>query len=72
MAHWVQELGEGHTEPGKPENPENPGNPGKGGAELMLPDGGELPAGGQRHIQGSPSREDDLCARLYDGAWKAP
>ena len=21
---------------------------------------------------GSPSREDDLCARLYDGAWKAP
>lgn len=69
MAHWVQELGEGSdTEPGEPEEPENSG---KGGADLLLPDGGELPAGEQRDIQGSPSRADNLCARLHDGAWKA-
>jgi len=66
MAHWVQELGEGgHTEPGKPENPR------KGGADLLLPDGGELPAGEQLNIQGSPSRAYNLCARLHDGAGEA-
>jgi len=60
MAYWVQELGESsHTEHKKP---------GQGGADLLLPDGGKLPAGKRLNFQGPPSRANNLCARLHDGA----